>query len=374
MSRPTRSHRGRWLRLLIVVGALTGFAAAYRFALRYRDRVGLPHRSPVETSPRDFGLDFEEVKIPAEGYSLAGWFVPAVGDGKAPRRRRTAASAEPAAATAGPAGLQPRPGIVVVHGWESNRGRTFAHVRYLHAAGFHCLVFDVRGHGDSPAETLPINVPEFAEDTTAAVHWLAARPEVSAVGVLGHSIGGAGAIVAASHEPEIGAVVSLSAPADLVRMTRKTFDMAEMNIPGPVATPLAYFTAAVLLAPRRHSLADASAMVAAAAYRGPLLLIHGEQDHGVPVADVRLIEGAAREMREPEDPPVEVLILPEFGHRWLYEDGACRHRIAEFFASALGGPVTPALAGELAAACVVERPADPVYGFGALPGTAAPAT
>jgi hypothetical protein len=366
MSRPKRSHRGRRLRLVIIVGALACLAAAYRFALRYREKVGLPHRSLVGTSPREFGLDFEEVSIPAGDHSLAGWFVPADADVPAPRRRpRGARAAAPAPSTA----REPRPGIVVVHGWESNRGRTFAHVRYLNAAGFHCLVFDVRGHGDSPPETLPINVPEFAEDTAAAVHWLAARPEVSGVGVLGHSMGGAGAIVAAAREPEIGAVVSLSAPADLVRMTRKTFDMAEMHIPEPIAMPLAWFTAAILLVPRHHSVEEASAVAAARRYRGPLLLIHGEQDHGVPVEHVRLIEQAATGAREPGDPAVEVLVLPDFGHRWLYEDAGCRRTSAAFFAASLGGPVPAQEAGKRAAACVVERPADPIYGFGALANT-----
>ena len=242
-----------------MIGAgLTGFAVAYRFALRYREMVGLPHRSPVETSPAEFGLAFEQVEIPAGDHHLVGWFVPAETDG-APKKARSGtrtkaaadAAAEPtsAAAVAPAAGTRPatalpeppdrRPAIVVVHGWESNRGRTFAHVRYLHAAGFHCLVFDVRGHGDSPEVTLPVNVPEFAEDTVAAVRWAATRPEVSSVGVLGHSMGGAGAIVAASHEPLIKAVVSASAPADLVRMTRKTFQMAGMQIPELIATPLA---------------------------------------------------------------------------------------------------------------------------------------
>jgi uncharacterized protein len=363
MSQTKRSSRGRWLRLIILVSTLTGFAAAYRFALRYRERVGLPHRSPVVTSPREFGLDFEEVEIPAGDYRLAGWFVPAGPDaGRAVGRR---ASPRTPAGQAGTA--EQRPGIVVVHGWESNRGRTFAHVRYLHAAGFHCLVFDVRGHGDSPEETMPISVPEFAEDTVAAVRWLAARPEVSSVGVLGHSMGGAGAIVAASREPAIEAVVSMSAPSDLVRMTRQTFELAEMNIPRPIATPMAMLTAAVLLAPRRHSVDDASALVAAARYRGPLLLIHGEQDHGVPVAHVRLIEQAATSRRGPGEPPVDVLILADFGHRWLYEAAECRRRTAAFFAAELGSPIAPEEAGELAAACVVERPSDPVVGFGALP-------
>jgi alpha-beta hydrolase superfamily lysophospholipase len=377
MCKKRKSSRARWLQLSVVGAGLTGFAVAYQFALRYRAKVGLPHRSPVETSPADFGLAFEQVEIPAGDRHLVGWLVPAVTEG-APKRARSGArakaaagaSAEPTSAaavtTALPEPPERRPAIVVVHGWESNRGRTFAHVRYLHAAGFHCLVFDVRGHGDSPEEALPINVPEFAEDTTAAVRWVATRAEVSAVGVLGHSMGGAGAIVAASHEPLIKAVVSASAPADLVRMTRKTFQMAGMQIPELIATPLAWFTAAVLLIPRRHAVHDASATAAAARYRGPLLLIHGAQDHGVPVAHLELIARAAVDARGREDdPPVETLVLPDFGHRWLYEDAGCRRKIATFFARWLGGPVAAATAGERAAACIVERPADPIYGFGA---------
>jgi len=360
-----RTRRKFWLLLGAATAGVAAYGAAYQFALRYRERVGLPHRSPVEVTPAEFGLDYENVEIPSGELRLSGWFVPATEAGGKHAVVRAAAGA-PAIAPAG------RPGIVVVHGWESNRGRTFAHVRYLHAAGFHCLVFDVRGHGDSSPETLPINVPEFADDTVAAVHWLAARPEISAVGVLGHSMGGAGVIVAASREPVIRAVVSLSAPADLVLMTRKTFDMAEMNVPGPIAGPLALVTATVLLAPRHHSLEDASALVAARRYRGPLLLIHGEQDRGVPVEHLAAIERAAAETRTADDPDVETLILPEFGHRWLYEAPEFRRRVAAFFAVALDGPVAPGLAADLAEACVVERPADPVYGFGALATNTAP--
>lgn len=347
----TRSGRKRWI-LLAAAAGVAAYGAAYRFALRYRERVALPHPSPVEASPADFRLAYESVKIPSGNLQLAGWFVPAEPD------------------AAGPAG--PRPGIVVVHGWESNRGRTFAHARYLHAAGFHCLVFDVRGHGDSPTETMPINVPEFAADAAAAVNWLARRTEISAVGALGHSMGGAGVIVAASREPLIRAVVSLSAPADLVRMTRRTFDMAGMHIPKPVAGSLAVITASVLMAPRRHSLDDASAMVAVKRYRGPLLLIHGAQDHGVPVEHLALIAGAATGSRDEGDPPVETLILQDFGHRWLYEAPEFRRRVARFFAEALGGPVPPEVAAERAADCVVERPPDPTYGFGALPAAGPP--
>jgi alpha-beta hydrolase superfamily lysophospholipase len=378
MSRNRSSKGFGLLRLALIVGAVGGFAAAYRFALKYRKRVGLPRRSPVETTPAAFGLAYEAVSIPAGDHELSGWWVPAGGGGHKPRRRKAAAvdadsgggAAEVVATAPEPAApkLEPRPAIAVVHGWESNKGRTFAHVRYLHAAGFHCLVFDVRGHGDSPEETLPVNVPEFAEDTTAAARWLAARPDVSGVGVLGHSMGAAGAIVAAANEPEIGAVVSISSPSDIVRMTRKTFEMAEMRIPAPIAAPLAWFTAAVLLIPRRHSVQEASATAAAGRYAGPILLIHGAQDNGVPVEHLEIIGRAAAANRVDGDHPVETLVLADFGHRWLYEAEAFRRRVSVFFARSLGGPVSPEEAGDLAAACVVERPADPVYGFGAMAG------
>ena len=347
---------------LALAGSIFGVLSlglAYRFALQYRRRVGLPHRSPVEGSPADFGLEFESVEIPSGDARLAAWFVPAEAGSKADssaglRSGPTRASAEP------------RPAVAIVHGWESNRGRSMAHIRYLHAAGFHCLVIDARGHGDNRPEELPVNVPEFAADAAAAARWLAARRDVSAVGLLGHSMGGAAVIVAAASEPTVRAVVALSAPADLVRMIRHTFTMAEMHIPDPIATPLAWLTARVMLAPRGRSLEEASASANAARYHGPLLLMHGEDDRGVPVAHLGLIAAAAWSTRtDPSAARVETLILPNFGHRWLYEAAEARQRTASFLAEALGGPVTPEKAGELAAACVVERPENPVYGFGA---------
>jgi uncharacterized protein (TIGR03382 family) len=154
-------------------------------------------------------------------------------------------------------------------------------------------------------------------------------------------------------------------------MTRRTFELAEMRIPGPIAMPLAALTAAVLLVARRHSIEDASASTAAARYSGPLFLIHGEDDRAVPVSHLTLIADAARKQRRrPGSAEVETLVLSGFGHRWLYEAPEMRRRVASFLARSLGGAVTPHKAGELAAACVVERPANPSFGYGAIPDLA----
>ncbi len=61
------------------------------------------------------------------------------------------------------------------------------------------------------------------------------------------------------------------------------------------------------------------------------------------------------------------LVVPETGHRWLYERPRFRAEVARFFAESLGG-VDPFEAAERAAACDVVRPADTIDGFGALGG------
>ena len=75
---PSLPFRPRRLALAAGVAGAASFGLAYRFALQYREKAGLPHRSPVEGSPADFGLAFESVEIPSGGARLAGWFVPGV--------------------------------------------------------------------------------------------------------------------------------------------------------------------------------------------------------------------------------------------------------------------------------------------------------
>ncbi|MBA2382216.1 MAG: alpha/beta fold hydrolase, partial [Chloroflexi bacterium] len=254
--------------------AAAPFALAYRFALIYRGRAGFPTPRPPQRTPDDLGLAFETVGAPtAGGLTLPGWFIPAQGG-------------------------RPGPGVALVHGWESARDRLLPMVEFLHAAGFHCLTVDVRGHGANPAETLPITAGEFGSDALAAWGALDARPEVTSGAILGHSMGAIGAILAAAAEPRIAAIVATSAPADPWRLTRQTFRLARLPIPDPIAYPLAWLTTQVYLRPRGHSVAQISATVALRRIRQPILLIHGSEDPVVPFAHldrlVRVRKAAGR--------------------------------------------------------------------------------
>ena len=328
-----------------LTAALTvGPIAAWRFAQAYRARAGYPHRHPPEHDPSFLGLPFETIGVPTAGaVELPAWWIPARGGAKGPA-------------------------VLLVHGWESARDRTLPNAQVLNAAGFHVLTLDVRGHGANPPEELPLTAGEFGADALAGVRSLLARKDVTTVGILGHSMGGIGALLAAATEPRVGAVIAASTPADPYRLTRQTFRLARLPLPGPFAYPLAWLTTHVFLIPRGHTVQSVSAARAIETYQGPVLLIHGDADRVVPVSHLGRLEHAVRDAREDDDDaaPIEVLVIPGGEHSWLYEYATYRAAIARFLATALGGPLEPALAEAAARAVPAARPPQREHPFSAI--------
>jgi len=275
------------------------------------------------------------------------------------------------------------PAVVLVHGWESARDRTLPNAQVLHAAGFHVLTFDVRGHGANEREALPLTAAEFAADARAAVGWAAARPEVTSVGILGHSMGGAGALIAAAADERIASAVIVGAPAGPYRLTRLTFRLARLPLADPLAYPLAWLTTHVFLRPRRHRVAEVSSTRAAATYTGPLLLVHGTADEIVPPAHALHLVRAARRARAGDRaragtaampgagaPPraglLRLLLVRGGGHSWLYEDPRYRAEVARFLAATLPGGPDPRTAAEAARRTDARRLPDSAGGFSAV--------
>lgn len=317
---------------LVAALAALPLALAYRFALLYRVRAGYPRRHPSAWTPDALGLAWQDVLVRTEGgLELPGWYMPA--------------------------GSARAPGVVLIHGWESARDRTLVHAQVLHAVGFHVLTIDIRGHGHNGPETLPLSVGEFAADARAAVAVLARRPEVTRVALLGHSMGAAGALVAAAGDPEVAAVIAVAAPADPYRLTRQTFRLARLPLPDAIAWPLAWLTTRVYLKPRGHVVGDVSAARAVREITVPVMLVHGTDDRVVPFGHLEVL-AAARRAALP-DAVTETLVVPGGHHSWLYEFPAYRAAIARFLATALDGPVPPDAAAALAEAVPAVRLPDP---------------
>jgi fermentation-respiration switch protein FrsA (DUF1100 family) len=219
-----------------------------------------PSRAILET-PASAGLAFDEVELATEdGERLYGWWI---------------AAREPSLGH-----------LLFCHGNGGNIGDRVLNAALLAAAGFDVLLFDYRGYGRStggPDEQGTYN------DAHGALAALLARPEVDRdrVFYLGESLGGAVALALAVDRPPRGLI--LQSTFTSIR------DVARAHYPflPTVLIPNAYPSLRLI---RR--------------LRAPLLVLHGDRDDIVPVAQGRALFAAASE-------PKRIRVFVGLGHNDL---------------------------------------------------------
>lgn len=86
--------------------------------------------------------------------------------------------------------------------------------RALARAGIGVLRFDFAGSGISGATEEPVSFASDVEDLRAAAHAMAAAGMSPSL-LVGHSLGGTAALMAAAKLPDVAAVATIGAPADL---------------------------------------------------------------------------------------------------------------------------------------------------------------
>jgi dipeptidyl aminopeptidase/acylaminoacyl peptidase len=196
----------------------------------------------------------ERVEIEArDAKKLGGWFV------------------------AAPEGVpQPWPCVVLVYGYGGHKELMHGYAKILHDGGFATLMFDMRGSGLRRGEPVTLGYKE-RWDLMDAVRHVRSRPDIDPkrVGVLGVSMGGATALMAAEDDPHIKAIVADSAFADIADMIKPGID----RFVGPRASILAQlivFYAETIMGVKSDELRP----VRSAERMGerPLLIIHGEDD------------------------------------------------------------------------------------------------
>ena len=107
------------------------------------------------------------------------------------------------------------PHLILCHGYTSNLSQCYSIGRELHELGYGILLFDFRGAGQSARKRVTVGWLE-KRDLLGAVSFLRGRIRSDApIGVLGYSMGGAVAIMAATDSRDIAAVVTDSAYAQL---------------------------------------------------------------------------------------------------------------------------------------------------------------
>ena len=245
-----------------------------------------PHTRAVAAPPRDLGA--REVRVASRaGAPLRAWYVGA------------AAGA---------------PAVVLLHGFTDNRTAMIPRARLFREAGFAVLVVDGRGHGESPRARITFGWRERL-DAEAAVAYVRRRRPHTQVGVVGVSLGGAGAALAGDR---LGAdaVVLESVFATLGSAAHRRLSRFGGPLAGPVEAALRRQAPSLLGVP-----VDSVAPVRTIARLGaPVLVAGGQADPFTPEAETRALFAAA-------EAPRRLWIVPGAGHHDLLKADPAGYRV-----------------------------------------------
>ncbi len=261
-------------------------------------------RKPLTTDPSQYGLAYEKVEFTSQGDNtyLNGWFM------------------HPPLTQA----ARPNQTIMMLHGSNSNKGNFIimevARTLVLH--NYNVFSFDFRGNGESAGEMTSLGQWEV-QDLAGALKYLKAR-DISRVGVIGYSMGAATSLNAAPGHPEIVAIVSDSAFANLSTIVdiegKKTNALSPLFNPGIALMSKLLF--GIDIAQNRPETA-----ISLLGDR-PIILIHSTGDDLVPLSEAVALRRAGA-----HDANLELWVAQGKGHVSAFADNKEEYmrRVLAFF-------------------------------------------
>lgn len=226
------------------------------------------------------------------------------------------------------------PWLILCHGLGTNRDDVRDTALALHQAGLNLLLFDFRAHGQSEGRVTSFGWRE-QRDLEGALVFLGSQPDIPAnpYGVFGLSMGGAVAVMVASKDERIGAVAVDSIYSDLNASITHHIQLL-YHLP---QVPFGLFVGSAYrlrfgVWPRHMS---PKAVIGRISPR-PVLLIQGEADPRIPLAEAQALYAAAKD-------PKELWVVRGGTHLGgLAVDPAAYHaKLIQFFRSALKSSYQP---------------------------------
>jgi uncharacterized protein len=180
-------------------------------------------------------------------------------------------------------------GVILLHGVGDTRHGMMSHAEFLVRAGYTVLTPDARGHGESGGKFITYGVLE-AEDVHLWADWLLARGVWRLYG-LGESMGAAILLESLAREPRFRTVVAECPFATFEEVARYRLAQAS-GAPEWMFRPIAAIGFGYARLRYGVDLTKATPLAAVRAARTPILLIHGDQDTNIPIAQSRELAAA----------------------------------------------------------------------------------
>jgi pimeloyl-ACP methyl ester carboxylesterase len=189
--------------------------------------------------------------------------------------------------------------VVFAHGWGRNRDRMVSRARIFASWGFTTIIHSARDHGGSSRQRF-MNAVKFAEDIEAVLKWLD-QPVI----LYGHSAGSAGAIIAASRNPDKIRMLFLEASYANTKEALLSLYRWVNPVFGVCCGPMILFWMNLFY---RNQLDSVSPARLAPDIKMPVMLIHGAKDRRFPLAFAQQLK------RSFTTDIVELYVAEEAGH------------------------------------------------------------
>ncbi len=188
---------------------------------------------------------------------------------------------------------------VFAHGWGRNRDRMVSRARIFARWGFTTIIHSARDHGGSSRRRF-MNAVKFAEDIEAVLKCLD-QPVI----LYGHSVGSAGAIIAASRNPDKIRILFLEASYAYTREALLSLYRWVNPFFGICFGPMILFWLNLFYGNKLDTVSPARL---APGIKIPVMLIHGEKDQRFP------LEFALKLKRSFAPGQVELYVAEGVGH------------------------------------------------------------
>jgi pimeloyl-ACP methyl ester carboxylesterase len=257
-----------------------------------------PIRPPHQT-PGSLGLQARDWVVQGQP-PLNGWWI----DGKDP---------------SGPV-------VLVAHGWGANAAVTLPLVGAAAEVSSHVLTYDARGHGRNSVWP-QVSLRSFTEDVVRGVEAVREKAPRRPLVVIGHSIGGAAAILAAAQGAPVSGVLVVAAPYHLYDSIVAYLD--DRGLPGRWIVPLLrpFWRVRIGVPEREIHPGQAAGRLAV-----PFRIIHPENDTRVVMAEGEALARASG---------AALIRVPNAGHTDVLERTETAEAILGFLREVAGNAEAP---------------------------------